>query len=263
MLPRLCTSYIISRPRKRSQALDLYQVISAEACDGRTDRAPMKRFLPLCEQFEPRMLPSLVFIFNGNGFAASHPDAEQTGSAAQQLIEHGVRAIQLATPAMDSPSDFYGLADEIRSLSKGQPIGLMGFSAGGALAARLSGIASLNVRAVMNYYGPPDLRDWINYHQGDRFYKYVTTHVHFDSGIINLLSGPSSSTAYVVNAFGLYDHNVVTSVSTASFNRDFQYGRVFYYPGPHRVSLFADYPAFVDFLSHLSLPTGADPGHPR
>jgi hypothetical protein len=222
----------------------------------------MKRFHPSCEQFEPRMLPSLVFVFNGNGFAASHPDAELTSSAAQQLIKHGVRAIQLATPAMESPSDYYRLAGEVRSLSKGQPIGLMGFSSGGSLATRLSGIPSLNVRAVMNYYGPPDLRDWIRYHQGDRYYNYVTTHVQFDPGIINLLSGPSSSTAYIVNAFGLYDQNVVTSVSTASFNRDFELGRVFYYPGPHGVSLFADYPAFVDFLSHLTLPTGGDAGRP-
>ena len=170
----------------------------------------------------------------------------------EQLIDHGDRAIQLATPAMSSPSDFYALAGQIRSLSKGQPIGLMGFSAGGAPSARLSGIASLNVRAVMNFYGPPDLRDWLNYHRGDKYYSYVTSHVHFDPAIINLLSGPSSSTAYIVNAFGRYDPNVVASVSTASFDHDFQNGRVFYYPGPHKVSLFADYPAFRDFLAHLN-----------
>ena len=37
-----------------------------------------------------------------------------------------------------------------------------------------------------------------------------------------LLSGPSTSTAYIVNAFGRDDTNVVASVSTASFNRDFR-----------------------------------------
>jgi hypothetical protein len=211
----------------------------------------MKRFRPSCEECESRIVPSLVFVFNGNGYAASKPDAFHTGQAAQQLIEHGDRAIQLATPAMSSPSDFYALAGQIRSLSKGQPIGLMGFSAGGALAARLSGIASLNVQAVMNFYGPPDLRDWLNYHRGDKYYSYVTSHVHFDPAIINLLSGPSSSTAYIVNAFGRYDQNVVASVSTASFDHDFQNGRVFYYPGPHKVTLSADYPAFRDFLAHL------------
>ena len=181
----------------------------------------------------------------------SQPDAEQTGLAAQQLIEHGDRAIQLATPAMSNTSAFYRLAGEIRSMSKGQPIGLMGFSAGGALAMRLSGIPSLNVQAVMNYYGPPDLRDWMSYHQGDTYYRHVTSRVHFSDGIINLLSGPSGSTAYIVSAFGLYDANVVASVSTASFGRDYQNGRLFDYPGPHGVTLFADYPAFSDFLAHL------------
>jgi hypothetical protein len=211
----------------------------------------MRRFRPSFEGLEPRTVPSLVFVFNGNALAASKPNAEQTGLAAQQLIEHGDRAIQLATPAMGNASDFYGLAGEIRALSKGEPIGLMGFSAGGELAMRLSEIPSLNVQSVMSYYGPPDLQDWLNYHRGDIDYNFVTTHVHLSSGIINLLSGPSSSTAYIVNAFGRDDTNVVSSVSTASFHRDFQYGCDFYYPGPHGVTLFADYPAFKDFLSHL------------
>jgi hypothetical protein len=211
----------------------------------------MRRFRPSCEEFESRAAPSLVFVFNGSAFAASRPDAKQTGLAAQQLVDHGDRAIQLATPAMESPSDFYRLAALVHGLSKGQPIGLMGFSAGGALAMRLSGIPSLNVQAVMNYYGPPDLHNWLNYHRGDVDYNYVTNHVHLSPGMINLLSGPSRSTAYVVNAFGRDDTNVVASVSAASFRRDFQYGRVFYYPGPHEVTLFADYPAFKDFLSHL------------
>ena len=52
------------------------------------------------------MLPTLVFVFNGNAFAAAKPDQAQTQLAAQQLIKHGDRAIQLATPAMDSPSRF-------------------------------------------------------------------------------------------------------------------------------------------------------------
>ena len=196
------------------------------------------------------MLPTLVFIFNGNGFAAAKPDLEQTQLAAEQLIEHGDRAVQMATPAMNSPSAFYYLADEIRAISKGQPIGLMGFSAGGGLAMRLAGVARLNVQAVMSYYGPPDLRDWLSYHHGDRYYQWVTSHVHLDNGIINLLSGVSTSKAYIVSAYGLRDQNVVSSVSTASFDRDFPGGHVYYYHGAHGVSLYADYPAFQDFVSH-------------
>ena len=211
----------------------------------------MKPFHPSCRTVRAPDASDLGLRLQRQAFAAAKPDKVHTQLAAQQLIEHGDRAIQLATPAMDSPAAFYQLADEILALSKGQPIGLMGFSAGGSLAMRLSGVPELNVKAVMSYYGPPDLRDWLNYHHGDRFYNYVTSHVHFDTGIIDLLSGPSTSTAFIVSAFGLEDHNIVSSVSTASFDRDFQHGQVFDYPGPHGVTLFADYPAFKDFLSHL------------
>jgi hypothetical protein len=211
----------------------------------------MKRFHPSIEQFEPRMMPTLVFVFNGNAFAEAKPNQQQTQLAAQQLIAHGDRAVQMTTPAMNSPAAFYQLANEIRAISKGQPIGLVGFSAGGCLAMRLSGLRDLNVQAVLSYYGPPDLRDWLNYHRGDRFYRAVTSDVHFNKGIINLLSGVSPSTAYIVSAFGLRDQNIVSSVSTASFDRDFANGRVYYYDGPHGVTLYADYAAFKDFLSHL------------
>jgi hypothetical protein len=211
----------------------------------------MKRFHPSIERLEPRMLQTLVFIFNGNGFAAAQPNFQQTQFASEQLIMHGDRAVQMATPAMNSPSAFYQLADEIRAISKGQPIGLMGFSAGGALAMRLAGVPELNVRAVMSYYGPPDLGDWLNYHHGDRFYQWVTSHVHFDKGIINLLSGVCTSNAYIVSAFGLRDQNIVSSVSTASFDRDFPGGHVYYYNGPHGVTLYADYSAFQDFVSRV------------
>ena len=127
----------------------------------------------------------------------------------------------------------------------------MGFSAGGALAMRLSQVSKLNVTAVMSYYGPPDLRDWLSFHRGDHFYAYVTSHVHLGSGIIDLMSGPSTSEAFIVSAFGLEDPVIVSSVSTASFDRDFQHGQVFDYPGPHGVTLYADFAAFRTFLSHL------------
>jgi hypothetical protein len=87
---------------------------------------------------------------------------------------------------------------------------------------------------------------------GDRFYQYVTTHVHLNQGIVDLLSGPSATTAYIAAAFGLRDRNIVASVSTASFHTDFPQGQTFIYPGPHQVTLFADVPAFQAFLAHLS-----------
>jgi hypothetical protein len=215
------------------------------------NRNRMARFYPSFEQLQARTLQTLVFVFNGNALAKSSPDSAHTLLAAYQLLKNGDRAIQLSTPQMQSPRDFYALARVIQALAKGQPIGLIGFSAGGALAARLSGVPGLNVKAVLNFYGPPDLNDYLVYHNGDRFYRYVGSNINFNSSVIKLLSGPSSSTAYVVNAFGLHDRNVVASVSTASFNRDFEYGETFYYPGPHGVSLFADYPAFQAFVAHL------------
>jgi hypothetical protein len=212
----------------------------------------MKRFQPSFEQFESRVLSTLVFVFNGNAFSNSWPDALHTQLAAQQLEAHGNRAIQMSTPSMSSPRNFDELAGQILAISKGRPIGLMGFSAGGTLAIRLSQLPKLNVKAVMNYYGAPDLRDWLNYHYGDHFYRYLVSHVQLSRGIIDVLSGPSTSTAYIVSAFGSKDQNDVSSVSTASFVRDFHYGQVFTYPGNHGVSLFGDYTAFKVFLAHLS-----------
>ena len=136
-------------------------------------------------------------------------------------------------------------------MSQGQPIGLMGFSAGGALAMRLAGQPGLNVTAVMDYYGPPDLDAWIASHHDDYYYRYVASHVHLTTAVENLLSGPSTSNADFVGAFGLDDGNVIASVSTASFEKDFQHGQVYDYPGPHGVTLYADYTAYQDFLDHL------------
>src|SRR5438270_13965709 len=102
----------------------------------------MRRFQPACEPFEPRMLPSLVFVLNGNAFAEAKPNLI-TQLAADQLLRHGDRAVQLTTPAMNSPGAFYQLAEVIRAMSRGRPIGLMGFSAGGTLAMRLAGLPGL------------------------------------------------------------------------------------------------------------------------
>jgi hypothetical protein len=201
------------------------------------------------------MLPTLVFVMNGNALSATTPN-QLTQTAADLLEAHGDRAIQISTPAMGTVAAFYSLAEKILAISGGQPIGLVGFSAGGALAARLSQVPALHVIAALNYYGPPDLQDWLTYHAGDYFEQYVTSHVLLTSDFIKLMSGPSNSRAFIVNAFGDLDHNVVSSVSMASFERDFGYGAVFTYPGPHGVSPMASISAFDDFIAHLP---GAQP----
>jgi hypothetical protein len=211
----------------------------------------MKRKLTVgVEQLESKLLPTLVFVFNGNAFAEAKPNSLTQG-AASLLIAHGDRAVQLTAPAMDSPAAFYQLANQIRAISKGQPIGLMGFSAGGTLALRLASVARLNVKSAIAYYGPPDLRDYLAFHKGDRFFAKVTTGVHFSKGIIQLLSGASTSSARLIDAFGLRDHNVVAGMSAASFHRDFPSGQVYYYPGPHGVGPTAQPAALADFLAHL------------
>jgi dienelactone hydrolase len=203
------------------------------------------------EQLEPKLLPTLVFVLNGNAFAEAKPNSTVTQGAANILMEHGDRAVQLTTPAIDSPAAFYQVANQIRAISKGRPIGLFGFSSGGSLALRLAGLPSLNVRAAAAYYAPPDLKDYLGYHKGDRFYRVVGSNVRFNKGIINLLSGPSSTTAYLVSAFGLRDQNIVPSRSAAVFHQDFPSGHAYFYQGPHGVDATADPVALNDFLAHL------------
>ncbi len=212
----------------------------------------MMRFRPSVEPCEARMLPTLVFVFNGNAFGATNP-SNLTQIAADLLNRDGDRAIQMSTPPIGTPVAFQALAARVASLAGGQPIGLVGFSAGGALAVRLSELPELNVKAVLNFYGPPDLKDWFSYHGGDRFAQYVVSHVNLTSDFVALMSGASQSQAFIVNAFGTDDQNVVASVSTASFERDFQFGQVFTYPGPHGVSLVACLPAYDDFVQHLGI----------
>ncbi len=202
------------------------------------------------EQLEARSLSTLVFVFNGNGFAEAKPNP-LTQNTAALLDSHGDRAIQLTMPAMNGPGPFYQVASEVRSLSKGQPIGLIGFSAGGTLALRLVGIPGLNVKTAAAFYGPPDLRDYLAFHHGDRDYRYVTGHAHLDPAIIGLLSGPGNTSAYEIDAFGSRDHNVVAGPSTMYFNQDFPGEHVYYYEGPHGVSPTADPQALSDFLNHL------------
>jgi Dienelactone hydrolase family len=210
----------------------------------------MRRFRPEVEPCESRVHPTMVFIFPGNALAAASPDIP-TQTAADRLARLGDRPIQVSTPALNGPGAFNAIANYVRKVSQGQPIGLVGFSAGGALAMRLAGQPGLNVQAVMDYYGPPDLNAWFATHGHDHYYRYVTSHVHVTPAVVKLMSGPSTSDAYFVSAFGLHDDNVQPVASTESFQQDFQHGQVFYYLGPHGVTLYADYSAFQTFLNHL------------
>ena len=79
------------------------------------------------EPCEARVLNTLVFVLNGNAFAAANTSI-LTANAAQVLRRAGNQAIQLAYPTIATPAAFYGLERQIESLSHGQPIGIVGFS---------------------------------------------------------------------------------------------------------------------------------------
>ena len=202
------------------------------------------------EACEERLLTALVFVLNGNTFAATGPNA-LTANAAAVLRGAGEHVIELSTPTLATPAAFDRVVRQIAAVSHGQPIGLVGFSSGGVLAARLAGVASLNVSAVLDYYGEPDLTLYLASHNNDTFARYVKSHVAFTQAGINQFSGPSPATSYVVCAFGLYDRNVVASFNTATFPRDFHNGAVYVYAGGHGAPISASPPALADFLRHL------------
>ena len=205
---------------------------------------------PSFEQCEERVLNTLVFVLNGNAYSAASPSI-LTANAAQVLRQAGQQAVQLAYPSMATPAAFYGLEHRIKSLSHGQPIGIVGFSAGGSLAVRIATDKALHVVSVLDYYGPPDLNDYFRYHKSDRFSQYILGHVPFTRGAINLLSGPIATDVHVVGAFGLRDANVVASQSTASLQRDLPEASIYTYAGPHGVGINASRPALNEFLVNL------------
>jgi dienelactone hydrolase len=211
---------------------------------------PSRRRNLVVEQCEERILNTLVFVLNGNAFSAAIPNS-LTANAAEVLGKAGDRAVQLAYPTMATPAAFYGLEQQIKSLSRGQPIGIVGFSAGGSLADRIATDKALDVAAVLDYYGPPDLKDWFRYHGSDRFARYVAGHVHFTHAAMNLFSGPIDTSAHVVAAFGQFDENVVASQSTASFERDLPSASIYTYPGGHGVGIETSRAALAEFLADL------------
>jgi hypothetical protein len=205
---------------------------------------------PVLEGCEGRTLTTVVFILNGNGYAAARPDAN-TAEAAAVLREAGAVPVQLAYPALATPRVAYGVAHQMERIGHGQPIGIVGFSAGGSLALRLAGLPGLHVADVLNMYGPPDLADFLAEHQGDSHAQYVLGHTHFTPAALDFLSGPVATTAHVVHAFGLDDQNTLAGPSAARAARDFPGSTVDFYDGPHGVSIDASPPALEDFLAHL------------
>jgi hypothetical protein len=152
---------------------------------------------------------------------------------------------------MNTPGAFRVLESQIVRMSHGQPIGIVGFSAGGTLALRLAADKALHVRSALDYYGPPDVNDYFAYHGSDYFAQYVMGHVHFTMPGLKTLSGPINTTAHLVAAFGLNDINVVANVSKTSLQHDAPSTIAYTYPGPHGVGITACPRALHEFVACL------------
>lgn len=203
------------------------------------------------EPLETRALTTMVFLLSGDAFGAAAPSS-QTRFAAADLARRGFEPVQLSYADMNSTRAFDGLANQIGRLSKGQPIGILGFSAGGALALRLAGVPGLNVKTALSFYGPPDLSDWLREHRGDPAYQRVVRNIGAGQAFTRLMSGPSTTDAKVIAAFGMRDRTVRALPSERSFYQDFPTGVSYFYPGPHGVNVYAKCGAYDEFIRNLA-----------
>ncbi len=209
-----------------------------------------RRFLLDIEPCEDRALTTVIFVLNGASFAATGP-SQLTANAATVLQHAGNRVVQLSNPAINSTSAYNALAQRIVKLAHGQTIGLVGFSAGGALALHIAATPGLKVSAVLDYYGVPDVRAYLQRHASDYVYRPVSGLAPFRTSVVSRLSGPIQTSAHVVAAFGQFDPNVRADTSKADLLADIPNAQVYTYSGAHGVSITASRPALDDFLSHV------------
>lgn len=215
-----------------------------------TSRRHPSRTTPAFETCEDRTLTTLVFVLNGASFAAAGPNS-LTADAAAVLRRAGNQVVQLAYPAIRSPATFQALAARVANLAHGQNVGLIGFSAGGALALRIAATPGLKVNAVLDYYGVPDVEAYLQRHSRDHNVRPISGLSPFRPPLVSLLSGPLATRAHVVAAFGRFDPNVRSDTSSADLLHDDPNADVYTYPGAHGVSITASVPALDDFLAHL------------
>ena len=206
--------------------------------------------LPAFDRCEDRALTALVFVLNGASFAAAKPNA-LTHDAAAVLRRAGNQVVELANPAINSPAALIGLENRIAGLARGRTVGLVGFSAGGALALRIAATPGLHVSAVLDYYGVPDVRAFLARHAQDHRVNPIAGLAPFRPPIVAMLSGPIATEAHVVAAFGAADPNVRADTSTADLLADLPTATSYTYPGGHGASISASRPALADFLAHL------------
>ena len=206
---------------------------------------------PQFDGCEDRTLCTLVFVLNGASFAATGPN-RLTANASAVLQQSGNRVVQLSNGNINSASAYNTLVRSIVRRAHGQAIGLVGFSAGGALALHIAATPGLKVNAVLDYYGVPDVRLYLQRHSSDHNYRPISGLAPFRESAISLLSGSIATSARVVAAFGQFDPNVRADDSSADLLQDNAESHVYVYPGAHGVSITASRAALDDFLSHLA-----------
>ena len=214
-----------------------------------SDPRPANRRADSClERCEDGALLTLVFVLNGNSFNAAKPNS-LTSNAASVLKQAGDQVIQLSNPRINSPAALTALENQVKRLAHGQTVGLVGFSAGGALALHVAATPGLKVSAVLDYYGVPDVRAYLNRHTGTN--NPIAGLAPFKAPLVAALSGPVATTAHVVGAFGQFDPHVNAAASEADLLADVPDATVYTYAGGHGVSITASRPALNDFLAHL------------
>ena len=211
------------------------------------NRHQMTPAFDLCED---RTLTTLVFVLNGNSFNAAKPNS-LTAHAASVLKAEGNQVVQLSNPAIHSPGAVDKLTAQIIKQAHGQTVGLVGFSAGGALALRIAATPGLKVSSVLDYYGVPDVRAFLNRHASDHQVNPIAGLAPFKSAVVAKLSGPLTTSAHVVAAFGRNDPHVTATSSTSDLLTDLPNATVYTYAGGHGVKITASRPALDDFLAHL------------
>jgi hypothetical protein len=205
------------------------------------------RRIPVIEPCEDRTLTTLVYLLNGTNFTADGP-SELTDYSGTLVRQAGNRVVQLSTPTINTPAAYRSLAATVVKIAHGRTVGLVGVGAGGSLALRIATTPGLEVSAVLDNFGVPDVRAYLDRH-GSR--QPIAGLAPFRPSVVSLLSGPLTTQAHVVAAFGRNDPNVQPAPSTADLLRDDPSADVYTYPGGYGAPINASKPALEDFLSHL------------
>ena len=208
------------------------------------------RLIPSFDQCEDRALLTLVFVLNGNSFNAAKPNS-LTANAASVLRAAGNQVVELSNSAIHSPGAVDALAKQVIKRAHGQSVGLVGFSAGGALALRIAATPGVKVSSVLDYYGVPDVRSFLARHASDHQVNPIAGLAPFKPAVVARFSGPVTTAAHVVGAFGAADPHVTAATSAADLLADNPGASVYTYAGGHGVGITASRPALADFLAHL------------